>query len=761
MATEMKRTVYIGLGGFGIDALLITKKNILETFGEVPPMIGFIGIDTDKALWKHIKSIKNGVIHLEDNEYVNIAVDAPQELYERNQNKFDWLSQEGVENLSQLKFGAAGIRSNGRFAFTANKDSVKEILLRTLNNITNIAISDDERYELVSSDIDINIVFSLCGGTGSGSFINMAYLIQRYAPKCRIIGYSISPEFFDMVSERSLLNANSYAAMCELDYLMGSLKIDSKPIELKYLDGTEELTRRPFDEFFYFDNKNRNGETITKDQALEVIGNAFIFDGNPSYQSLMDNFSVSFYDNFKVKDKNSWITFLGNCKIECQNESLGSFFNLCAAKELLSELTLDNNIDMQSVAEKWIEDHQFGIDSYKDKLSKNLSNAQFTEISDIEKPLPECEQSIDSNVLLSDNELFKEVNKFSVELSALICETVNQSSGITNSKKLLLALHHIVKNNLNKLRADDCYTKQITIDNDLRTAHDKLAHHRKSFFLRNTKKLIADVKDRTLELLHCRQNVSISRTLIELYTEFGEDIDSQISCVDRIVKNISLIDDKIAQDKLAVNLSSPFTLSLNAYAIKNCEQRLSKLSFSEFVQNLSNSNKIYGFDSMHFDDICNSICQCIDGLLGHFECDINNVFNELTPEQYEKVINTSLKRSEPLMYTDSLGYNTPEFYEHIFIEVYNKNQTKIKDEDFGKLFNKVGDKINLSVIEGGDKNKVSVFHLVYFLPPFCICALSTWEKDYKNCTIDCHIDTILHKRMLDEGYSLYPHDENR
>ena len=46
----------------------------------------------------------------------------------------------------------------------------------------------------------------------------------------------------------------------------------------------------------------------------------------------------------------------------------------------------------------------------------------------------------------------------------------------------------------------------------------------------------------------------------------------------------------------------------------------------------------------------------------------------------------------------------------------NSNERhKIKDEDFGKLFNKVGDKINLSVNEGWDKNKVTVFHLVYLI----------------------------------------------
>ena len=47
MAIKIKRCLYVGLGGTGMNALLHTKKMFVETYGEVPPMIGFLGIDTD------------------------------------------------------------------------------------------------------------------------------------------------------------------------------------------------------------------------------------------------------------------------------------------------------------------------------------------------------------------------------------------------------------------------------------------------------------------------------------------------------------------------------------------------------------------------------------------------------------------------------------------------------------------------------------------------------------------------------------------
>ena len=50
MPTKVKRCLYIGLGGTGMKSILYTKKMFIDTYGEVPPMIGFIGIDTDDGV---------------------------------------------------------------------------------------------------------------------------------------------------------------------------------------------------------------------------------------------------------------------------------------------------------------------------------------------------------------------------------------------------------------------------------------------------------------------------------------------------------------------------------------------------------------------------------------------------------------------------------------------------------------------------------------------------------------------------------------
>ena len=49
MSTKIRRSLFIGLGGTGMRTLLYLKKLFIDTYGEVPPMIGFLGVDTDKG----------------------------------------------------------------------------------------------------------------------------------------------------------------------------------------------------------------------------------------------------------------------------------------------------------------------------------------------------------------------------------------------------------------------------------------------------------------------------------------------------------------------------------------------------------------------------------------------------------------------------------------------------------------------------------------------------------------------------------------
>ena len=80
---KLRRTLLIGLGGTGVKAILDAKKMFYENYGEIPPMIGFIGIDTDRpSLGSASIEANDGTkITLSASEQLCISVDDPLLIY--------------------------------------------------------------------------------------------------------------------------------------------------------------------------------------------------------------------------------------------------------------------------------------------------------------------------------------------------------------------------------------------------------------------------------------------------------------------------------------------------------------------------------------------------------------------------------------------------------------------------------------------------------------------------------------------------------
>ena len=156
--------------------------------------------------------------------------------------------------------GAGQVRTNGRFAFTVNRDLVAAVVNDKLNAIQSAHIIDNPKYELLSQSApEIHIAFSICGGTGSGTFINMAYLLRQVASGCKICGYAVMPEVFHAMMKQGMerVSPNAYGALVDLDYLMSRTWTDS-PLKLEYLSDNHnvEITDTPFDSVVLIDNKN-------------------------------------------------------------------------------------------------------------------------------------------------------------------------------------------------------------------------------------------------------------------------------------------------------------------------------------------------------------------------------------------------------------------------------------------------------------------------------------------------------------------------
>ena len=147
MATKLRRSLYIGLGGTGINAILKTKKMFIENYGSVPPMIGFLGIDTDKDVYvKKLDLIGGGTVALDPSEKCCISVNGPR-AYFNNQRKLgnlDWIPEDNIRHITTLDQGAGQIRTNGRLAFDYHRGSIKRKIADSINIISSNTIIDND-----------------------------------------------------------------------------------------------------------------------------------------------------------------------------------------------------------------------------------------------------------------------------------------------------------------------------------------------------------------------------------------------------------------------------------------------------------------------------------------------------------------------------------------------------------------------------------------------------------------------------------------
>ena len=322
MGSKIKRCLYVGMGGTGMNALLHTKKMFVDTYGEVPPMIGFMGIDTDGNQYKKtLPSTTGEEISLLPNEQLPIIVRDPRPIYDVNREYFSWVPEKNLYALSSLNQGAGQVRTNGRFAFTVNYVQVAQKIRSILDQITNARIINNDKYELLGSDTEIHMIFSVCGGTGCGTFLNMAYLLRKEAPGCKLTGYAVLPDVFKSMSNSGMAKVapNAYGAIQDLDYLM-HMGIGSTPVKLEYIRDSYEIKDRPFNSVVFIDNKNENNDSYTHiDELTEMISLALVTSAgelSTASASVSDNLEKNIAEgSMDIENKKAWAAGMGVCEI--------------------------------------------------------------------------------------------------------------------------------------------------------------------------------------------------------------------------------------------------------------------------------------------------------------------------------------------------------------------------------------------------------------------------------------------------------------
>ncbi|MBQ8055091.1 MAG: hypothetical protein IJ198_15015, partial [Lachnospiraceae bacterium] len=254
----------ISLGGSGADMLREVKGLIGQNCcsdddrHKAPERVAYVAFDTDVSEKEKRSGRETGQAALEEDEITILAGEAAgvgfahltQEAYPWI---YRWLDPEILHMAPPYnESGAGGVRQVGRLLLFLD---LKRVIEKLRSAITDLA----KRTGVES--ITIHILSGISGGTGSGMFLDMAYIVRQVAEeiigagafrctRIRMIAYLLMPDVNlrrALEQSKPMLMRNAGAALQELDHAMRLGEI-GEYYECRYSAAMSVKTdRSPFD----------------------------------------------------------------------------------------------------------------------------------------------------------------------------------------------------------------------------------------------------------------------------------------------------------------------------------------------------------------------------------------------------------------------------------------------------------------------------------------------------------------------------------
>ena len=253
----------IGLGGTGIDVVLsakyISDRNLAHPSGRcAPDRLSFLAVDSDPL---DLDRKQVGGIRIDDSEKCSISEPGlagymrhPETI--PNSWQRDWLSP-GI-SADQIFYGAGGIRQLGRFMTILKTEEIIRRIRDWVESIRTAGWENGSPFDRQRGCVRVYIVTGAAGGTGSGAFLDIAYLTRYVISRicgleARLYGVVLMPDVILPVvrdqAQAEQLCANGYALLKELDFWMNGRR--RAAFRQRYTSNAAvDTTEKPFDQCF-------------------------------------------------------------------------------------------------------------------------------------------------------------------------------------------------------------------------------------------------------------------------------------------------------------------------------------------------------------------------------------------------------------------------------------------------------------------------------------------------------------------------------
>jgi hypothetical protein len=256
---------FVGMGGVGsriVDRIAARAASLPNWDSQLRPLTSFISIDTNDL-------DQDRLVHIPKGNRINIAAFDKQQVVQnlrrsKDEQTAQWLPptytpREGV------KPGAGQIRIESRLGFFFHSPTIRQ----RLRDLINQALAPGITWRK-QGKFNVYLFCTLAGGTGSGSFLSLAYLLDdiidstSWQPRL-IANLMLSTLITDKVGPElhKNIHANTYAALKELENLT---KLDYSQVR---------QAGRPDEPFQYYRNVNSSEKLSVKSRPFFV---SFVLD---------------------------------------------------------------------------------------------------------------------------------------------------------------------------------------------------------------------------------------------------------------------------------------------------------------------------------------------------------------------------------------------------------------------------------------------------------------------------------------------------
>lgn len=797
--TKLRKTIYIGLGGTGMKSILKTKKMFIDNYhGQVPPMIGFLGLDTDGDAYNNVeRTARYGDIKLDASEQCSLIVKNPMPFYESNKRDLKWMKVANANMIINLDKGAGQVRTNGRLAFIHNLDTIKNAIDRVFTRISNDAIIDNPDYELLDSErVEIHVIFSVGGGTGCGTFLDMGYLLQYMfntsgPRRVTISGYGVLPDVFVTMKRggNAMQNVrpNAFGAIQDLDFLM-HLTPSSEKVQMPWMGDEWPTNTKPYDAFYFVDNTNAcnviydHVDKLADMLSLVLVSNVGEIGNNAG--SVADNTEKHIITgDLDVGNKRAWASCVGASQITFRNDALSDIYGIQAQISLLQRL-LNRCQNGSKMADAWIDTVHIRENegSKNDEVLNALATlADYTKTFELEKiencrseaearineQLSKAERKIKEAQLVLENEkpiaLQEEVKRILNSGNCSICgalEFLNSLERIINS---FIGEEELMgeKNTLEVNISEDLSNKWKNAVTELERLATKLLHR--------TAKTEAteDVIAKTKKMIEAKVDLARHIAAIQFFKNLLTAIDKEKEQVQKIKEAAEAL-----YDEYCTNMDNKRQeiKRKNSVEVDLAEEYWDKIVVADeqLVISACLGNMPGGqlYNVTNKEQLAVGLDAYVKTLAGYTEWSeksIDDMINGLSEEEFETVVQRAVDKATPFMKINGKGKRVKkgkrneisqainDFY---YVCLPDKEKSRFTQNNWFK--NRTSAILDIDFISSGLNDRIIIYRMRGVVPAFAIAGVDDFGRGicYGEDEVSFHFDAELEKRMKREHYDL-------